>query len=229
MISLHRCHVFARPQVTCDLALWSRTLQRDWSQPSILTRSGSQFSTTCLEAVSSQCLTPTSSTRGFQPQPLPLQGASHFPIVWLPPRGIRVGRFTSGPSSAQAKRPRPSQRVGSQSRSPKGLPPPVKDRPAPRRMPAVATSSRPIEARLPTAQALPTPKEHTPPHFNSTRSAVHCIICINVAIWVIWRHCNWQQPCVHEQCEDDDCGHELCDELQWMLNNTTTSSSIGPW
>lgn len=36
----------------------------------------------------------------------------------------------------------------------------------------------------------------------------------------------WQQICIHEHCKDDQCGHEICGEVQWMMKNTFNSKFI---
>jgi membrane associated rhomboid family serine protease len=157
--------------------------------------------------------------------------------VWLPPSQARstqsldfvaapsldyAGRFSSVPPLAQTKRSGQSQRSKGPTQVPKAIPQPIKETLAPW-TPTVSKYLDPIKVCRPTSQASSASKKRVPPRREATRSAVRYIICINIIVYFVWRHCMRQQICVQEKCKDDQCGHEICGEVQWMLLNTFNS------
>lgn len=180
MVLFHRGHALARLPIAHTLA--------SWPQPCSLVLVILLCSATCSQAMSMHCLTPTTNTRFSQPQPLLGQGARHPPISWPHPSWTHIGRFSSLPPSAQAKRSKLSQRSGGNTRVPKGLPQPVKETLAPRTH-TIPIHSGPIEVLRPTKKKSSTSNGHMPPRAKSTRSAVRYIIGINVIVYIVWRHC----------------------------------------
>jgi membrane associated rhomboid family serine protease len=197
---------------------WSRSSQQAWLHPSLLVMARSLFSTG-VPFFSSRYPTPIASVCGLGRS---RQGVRCLLVSWPHPNWSHARRFSSVPLSAQAKRSKPSQRSGGHTRVPKALPQSIEKTLAPETL-TVPKYSGPIEVCRPTNQASSTSRKHAPSRGNPTRSAVHVIIYINVAIFFVWKYCWWQQICIHEQCKDDRCGHEICGEVQWMMKNTLNS------
>lgn len=214
MVLFHRGHALARLPIAHTLA--------SWPQPRSLVLVRLLCSATCSQATSMRCLTPIHDTRLSQPQLLLSRRARHAPVSWSHLSWIHIGRFSSFPSSGQAKRSKPSQRPRSNTRVPQGLPQPAKETLAPRTH-TIPNHSKPIEVCQPTNKTSSKSKQRMPPRAKSTRSAVRYIIGINVIVYMVWRHCLWQQICMHEKCKDEQCGHEICGEVQWMMMNTLNS------
>lgn len=218
MISLLRYRVSARLPINHAFVPCSQMMQQEWAKASPLVIVRSFFSTACSQAVSTRY---SALLSGFHPLLLPRCKAQRLLVPW--PYDVQSRQFSSAPSSAQAKRSNASQRPKGRPPVSRNLPPPAKERPILRRLPAVATYSAPIEVCQPQVQSSYTSKEHILPHAKSTRLAVYCIFCIIIAQYVAWRLCLWQQICIHEGCKDERCGHDLCGPVIWMMDNATIS------
>ena len=200
MALLNRSHVLTRLQLTYRLLPWSRTLDQNWPQATTL---WPPFSTTCFQAVSTQYSITVANARIPAPNFL-LGREARYLMVPRPyhPR-IQVGRFSSTPSPAQAKRSRQSKNSRGPPKVPRSLSPPLKEHIDPRRMPAAATyPPGPVGVRRPTVQTPPASNEHLSPRAKSTRSAVRYIICIQFAIFYAWQYSGRHQICMYEGCDD---------------------------
>jgi len=222
MIAPQRSHELARWRATHILGHWSRMSQQAWLAPFPLMMAKSCFSSVCSQTRSMQCPKPMDNMCSFEPRFLSRQGARRLPVPWPRPHWIHAEHFVSVPPLAQSKRSKPSQRSGGQPRVPKAIPRPIK-KTLPPQMPTVPKYLGPIEVRRPTTQAQSSSNKHIPPHAKSTRSAVRCIIWINVIVFFVWIGCASQQICIYEKCKDDQCGHEICREVQWMMMNALNS------
>ena len=222
MVLFFRNHVLARLPIARPLAMWSQLAEQAWLRPSSLAMASPFFATPCSQAMPLQRSAPITNACDFQPQLLSRQEAHHLPIPWPRPHWTHVRRFSSVPPSAHAKRSKSSQRSGGHTRVPNALPQSIEKTLAPQTL-TVPKHSGPIEVCRPTNQASSTSRKHAPSRGYPTRSAVYVIIYINVAIFFVWKYCWWQQICIHEQCKDDQCGHEICGEVQWMMKNTLNS------
>jgi membrane associated rhomboid family serine protease len=145
-------------------------------------------------------------------------------VTWPCRRANQIGRFSSTPSSALAKRSKALKHSRGPLQVPKGSPPAAKEHLALRLLPAVARYPRPVEIFRPKLQAPSASKQHMSPRARSTRSAVRYIICIQFAVYVAWIYSWSHQICMKEECEvPAECGHEICGQVQWMYDNTTVS------
>ena len=136
----------------------------------------------------------------FQPRLFSRQEAHHLRVPWPRSDLTYARRFSSVPPSAAAKRPEPSKHSGNQPRLPQGLRLPGNEQSVSSRMPAVARYPAPLEVCRREVQVLPTSKKPMSPRANSTRSAVRCIIYVNMLVLIAWSCSAFKQKCVFEGC-----------------------------
>lgn len=210
MAILLRSHVFAS------------TVQRTWIRPFSLVIFRSSFHpATYSQIASTEYPTQATRSRGYRPQLASKIAERALLLQALQSHWIGVRRFGSVPSSLQAKNRGPSKRSG---RDP--LPPQYARKPieVKHRKPAVRSYPSPAKLCEPPTESLPASTEHTAPRAESTRSAVHWTMTMNLAVFGAWIFSLSDQICIYERCVPGKCTHKLCGRLQWMFDNALNSS-----
>ena len=87
-------------------------------------------------------------------------------------------------------------------------------------MPAAAKHRGAVKASRPNTRMSHTSKESMSLSVELARSALFCLVCIDLLAlisWFLWKFPPPQEKFVREPCVDDECGHDMCKQLRLKM------------